>query len=235
MERTPVRPRLAARLSDSAAGVRSAAARRGLQAGSVPDPRRGRSEPAAAGGWLQPPARSQGASSPCRSEQTHTAQFSRSVVVHYRWHPLFGRSLLVKQLRRGPAGSRSVVGLLPDNTWAMVPEWMTSREACAHCQLTEVPAVSLLALLELAAALDALPPGGRSSTISSKIDVVEEAGENGGKTHERQLESPAARVGVGGTNRLGSTAGADSASGSRRAGATADATRHGRGRGGGRR
>jgi len=109
---------------------------------------------------------------------------------------------LVKQLRRGPAGSRSVVGLLPDNTWALVPEWMTSREACAHCQLTEVPAVSLLALLELAAALDALPLGGLSSTISSKTDVVEEAGENGGKTRERQLESPAARAGVGGANRL---------------------------------
>src|SRR5215831_18424916 len=203
MERTPVRPRLTARLSDSAAGVRSAAARRGLQAGSVPDPRRGRSEPAAAGGWLQPPARSQGASSPCRSEQTHTAQFSRSVVVHYRWHPLFGRSLFVKQLRRGPAGSRSVVGLLPDNTWAMVPEWMTSREACAHCQLTEFPEVSLSALLEVATALDALPIVSRSSTICTETTSVEEAGEDGTKAREREFESPTARVGVGGANRFG--------------------------------
>src|SRR6516162_1028073 len=54
MERSRVRPRLTARLSDSAAGARSAAARRGLQAGSGPDPRRGRSEPAAAGGWPPP-------------------------------------------------------------------------------------------------------------------------------------------------------------------------------------
>jgi hypothetical protein len=79
---------------------------------------------------------------------------------------------------------------------------MTSREACALCQLTEVPAVSLLALLELAAALDALPLGGRSSTMSSKTDVVEEARENEGKPRARQLESPAARAGVGGANRL---------------------------------
>jgi hypothetical protein len=91
---------------------------------------------------------------------------------------------------------------------------MTSREACARCQLAEVPEVSLLALLELAAALDALPLGGRSSTICSETDLVEEAGEDGGKTRERQLESPTARVGVGGTNRLGRTAGADPASAS---------------------
>ena len=75
---------------------------------------------------------------------------------------------MVKQLRRGPAGSRSVVGLLPDNTWAMVPEWMTSREACAHCQLTEFPEVSLSALLDVATALDALPIVSRSSTIAPK-------------------------------------------------------------------
>ena len=48
--------------------------------------------------------------------------------------------------------------LLTDNTWALVPEWMTSRETCSRCQLAEVPEVSLLAMLELKAALDALPP-----------------------------------------------------------------------------
>src|ERR1700746_1545716 len=44
------------------------------------------------------------------------------------------------------------------NTWALVPEWMTSREACARCQLTESPEVSLSALFELAATLDAKTP-----------------------------------------------------------------------------
>jgi hypothetical protein len=103
-------------------------------------------------------------------EQTHTTQFSGSVVVHYRWHPLFGQALFPKRLHRGPGGARSLVCLLPDNTWALVPEWMTSREACARCQLAEVPEVSPPALLELAAALDALPRASRSSTIRSERD-----------------------------------------------------------------
>ena len=69
--------------------------------------------------------------------------------------------------------------LLPDNTWALVPAWMTSREACTRCQLAEVPEVSLPALLELAAALDALPLASRSSTIRSERDSVEEADDDG--------------------------------------------------------
>jgi hypothetical protein len=44
---------------------------------------------------------------------------------------------------------------------------MTSREACARCQLVNAPEVSISALLELKAALDALPVAGRSSTIPS--------------------------------------------------------------------
>src|SRR6516225_7299031 len=133
-----------------------------------------------------------------------------------------------------PGGARSLVCLLPNNTWALVPEWMTSREACARCQLTESPEVSLSALFELGATLDALPLTRPYSTISSETHLLEEeAGEDGAKTRECRLESPAARAGVGGAHRLGTSTGADPASASRRIGATADATRGRRGCGGG--
>src|SRR6516225_8432412 len=109
-----------------------------------------------------------------------------------------------------------------------------AREACARCQLTESPEVSLSALFELGATLDALPLTRPYSTISSETHLLEEeAGEDGAKTRECRLESPAARAGVGGAHRLGTSTGADPASASRRIGATADATRGRRGCGGG--
>jgi hypothetical protein len=47
---------------------------------------------------------------------------------------------------------------------------MTSREACARCQLVNASEAPIPALLELKAALDALPVAGRSSTIPSQKD-----------------------------------------------------------------
>jgi hypothetical protein len=104
---------------------------------------------------------------------------------------LFGRTLFPKQVHRGPSGARSLICLLSDDTWALVPEWMTSREACARCQLTEAPEISISALLELAAALDGLPLAGRSSTIrSEKHSERREAGDDGEEPREQHDREP---------------------------------------------
>jgi hypothetical protein len=186
-------------------------------------PRRWQSEPGVSGGRRDRQADEQvGPAGPARNGHI---LLSFHVQSSFRWHPRFGQALFSKRLHRGPGGERSLMCLLPDNTWAPVPEWMTSREACARCQLAEVPEVSLSALLQLAAALEALPLAGHSSTICSEMESVEEAGEDETNTGQRQLESPAARASVGGANSLGRTAGADQASASRRTSATAQVTR----------
>ncbi|HEY2484270.1 MAG TPA: hypothetical protein VGI36_03935, partial [Candidatus Binataceae bacterium] len=79
---------------------------------------------------------------------------------------------------------------------------MTWREACARCQLVNAPEASISALLEVKAALDALPVAGRCSTIpSQKNPKGKEAGEDGATERERQIESTPTRASVGGTNR----------------------------------
>lgn len=55
----------------------------------------GEKNPQAAGGWPPPPARSRDAFGRYRSEQTHTAQFSNSVIVQYRWPILIRTCLLL--------------------------------------------------------------------------------------------------------------------------------------------
>jgi hypothetical protein len=132
-------------------------------------------------------------SSPRQTEQKHTTQFSRSVVVHYiaDIHCSVRRSPQ-KKYCRGPSGKRSLVCLPTDNTWVLVPEWMTSRETHALCQLSEAPEISISALLELDAAL------GCSSTIGSeKHPEVREGGRDGAHPREQQTESAAVRAGGG--------------------------------------
>src|SRR5207253_7246239 len=100
-----------------------------------------------------------GGSCPCREEQSHTAQFQRSVVIHYCWHPLVGQQLTVKSIQRAPDGQRAFRCLLPDGTWTFLPEWMTSREQCARLMLVDdrrrrLPAPATLAELLTRAAVE---------------------------------------------------------------------------------
>jgi hypothetical protein len=103
-----------------------------------------------------------------------------------------------------------LVCLLRDNTWALVQQWMTSRERCARCRLAEAPEISISALLELEAALNALPPVRCSSTIGSeKHSEAREGSGDGAQAREQQTESAAARAGVGEANWLGGATGTD--------------------------
>jgi hypothetical protein len=105
----------------------------------------------------------------CRSEQQHTAKFPRSVVIHYRWHPLFGQSLTVKSVRRARAGADFMVILVPDGTWMLVPAWMTAAHRCATTVLVEAPVVSVSALLEVDRLLMAV--GMRPNNVSMPAEA----------------------------------------------------------------
>ena len=96
------------------------------------------------------------------------AQFHRSVVVHYPWHPLVGQSLTVKSVQRSVDGQRALRCLLPDRTWTFLPEWMTSREQCAGFKLVDDPSVGVAALQELAELLRALPSAEAAPRIGAE-------------------------------------------------------------------
>ena len=81
-------------------------------------------------------------------EQRHTAQFPRSVVIHYRWHPLCGQSLTATGRKRWPVGDHLICHR-PDGTGLLLPEWMTVPEHCAALRLVDSPHVSVAALVEL--------------------------------------------------------------------------------------
>src|SRR5207245_2312742 len=102
------------------------------------------------------------------SIQPHTTQFSRSVVIHYPWHPLFGEKLQVRRSHRLPDGARVYFCLLPNGTLGAIPAWMGDRERCIRCPLVLAPEVSLEALRELGAVLAELSHLASRTTIRTR-------------------------------------------------------------------
>lgn len=70
------------------------------------------------------------------------------VVVHYRWHALFGEEIEV-QRRFRLRDQVMLVVLHPDGSRMEVPEWMTRRSACDAMAMAPRPICSLAALLEV--------------------------------------------------------------------------------------
>jgi hypothetical protein len=84
---------------------------------------------------------------------SHNAHRFETVTVYYRWHPLFGQSLPVRQRKRGTDGE-CFVCKLADSTTLSIPAWMLDPE-CAHLALGP-PQIAVAALLELRDLLSAL-------------------------------------------------------------------------------
>ena len=76
--------------------------------------------------------------------------------MQYRWHPYFNHTLAVRQAS-GHNGEQLLCEL-PDGTMSLVPEWMTSAEACSGLSVGR-PQVSLAALNRLREVADALVRG----------------------------------------------------------------------------
>ena len=125
--------------------------------------------------------------------RSHTAQYSRSsVTVYYSWHPLAGQTLSCKGHQPLPTGERAFICLLPDGTWSLLPEWMTSRERCARCQLVPEPHIGLDALTELMVFLRALR--GRARTIDADATPLEKEARPDETTGDAEPTPAAVRV-----------------------------------------
>jgi len=152
-----------------------------------------------------------------RSDQKHTAAVSlATVTIHYPWHPLYEQTLPVRRQQVLGTDQRFIHVLLPDDTWCLVPAWMTSRERCAPLTLSERGEVSVAALREFARTLSELAKASHAVTIGSSTSAK-------GK-EERGDEEAVGRTSVDVTRRqrpaVGRTAGgntAQSAGGSGRA------------------
>ena len=77
----------------------------------------------------------------------HSAHIGQEVEVHYRWHPLFGRRVKVRDVEQ--RGGGCVVHIdAGDSEVRVIAEWMLDAAACSALVLGE-PRVSLAALCNL--------------------------------------------------------------------------------------
>ena len=86
-------------------------------------------------------------------KQRHTTHSRRSAKVLYRLHPLYGEE--VEILRDFTKRPRSFLVEPHGAISPVIPGWVLDPAACAHVRCLEEPAVSLCALRELRALLDA--------------------------------------------------------------------------------
>ena len=125
---------------------------RGYKSGWSPRPH-ARANPALCGYPCRSPAngsRTNAAASP------HTTHQLSSQKIHYRHHPFCGAEVeLVRALRR--TGDEVVVVRVPQGFQIAVPRWMLDPIHCSRLSQEERPRVSLRALVELTALIDAQP------------------------------------------------------------------------------
>jgi hypothetical protein len=90
-----------------------------------------------------------------RGNQQHSAHKSiNGVVVQYRWHPLYGRPVVVRRRVRRADGDSLVVDVTGSVSRGM-PAWMVSAEICGAMALGP-PEVAVAALNELRRVLDSI-------------------------------------------------------------------------------
>ena len=90
-----------------------------------------------------------------RPVQSHNAHYPTSVRVQYRWHPLFGKDLIVKQTCRHKEEVYYIVQVA-DGTSALLPAWMADEAVCSGLRLGS-PCCSLAALRSLRDMLQSCP------------------------------------------------------------------------------
>jgi hypothetical protein len=110
-----------------------------------------------------------------RSDRHHNAYKSiRTVRVHYRWHPHYGRELPVLRQIRQP--DRFCVRLA-DETSLTLPAWMCDAERCAELPAADSPCVALAAWRRLRCLLgEQAPQSLRHANASSPAAPAERSG-----------------------------------------------------------
>ena len=128
--------------------------------------------------------------------------------MHYRWHPLYGRDLIVHfrvDWRSGVA-FRCQVGEDDVRDRRDIPAWMFDGAACSQMQLVSEPYVSLEALRELRHLLDSAGRGRECQDRSrfkpgGSDDTEETAGEQAAPAGAFRSVPASAEMGLAGTGR----------------------------------
>ena len=101
---------------------------------------------------------------------------NRRVRIYYRFHPLAGQSLWVRERRKGPPATYTLESLSGESV--NVPVWMT-EESSARLQLTGHPRLHVRNLLELVALIEEkLEPIGCRQGMLRSDQAQEDARDN---------------------------------------------------------
>ena len=137
--------------------------------------------------WALPraaPARS--ASVGSGAQTRHNARRTEVRVVHYRWHPLHGREVLVCVDERFPGVLRCFGADDPDR-YCLVPSWMFDASVCARMRLAPEAHVSWQALADLKCLVEEAGP---NTALDERLTSGRHA------AHETTNSTPSAGAGI---------------------------------------
>ncbi|MBV9916066.1 MAG: hypothetical protein JO153_06130, partial [Solirubrobacterales bacterium] len=87
------------------------------------------------------------------SRESHSADQTERVTIHYPWHPLFGQSIEV--LPRGRRSGTQLLSCVGVEAISAVPAWMTDAASCVG-MIAGPAQISIEALIELRTLIDSL-------------------------------------------------------------------------------
>jgi hypothetical protein len=102
--------------------------------------------------------------------RSHSAHIGQDVIIHYRWHPLYGKSARRIQIERRATGEFVHVELTP-GVVTVLPAWKLDPVYCAGLRVGG-PQVSLAALSALHELLTACESRLVSEDVSSGVNFT---------------------------------------------------------------
>jgi hypothetical protein len=122
--------------------------------------------------------------------RSHSAHIGQDVVIHYRWHPLYGRSVRRIQGERRASGEFVHVELTP-GVVTILPAWKLDVVYCAGLKVG-APQVSLAALCTLHELLVAC----ESRLVSADGNTVTQEAHDGISSTARTKDAACSKIGA---------------------------------------
>jgi hypothetical protein len=86
-----------------------------------------------------------------------TACYTRSVKVHYPWHPMYDQEVEISRRQQFRSETYYLISLF-DNSQVLMPAWMADEHLCRQFTRGDKPVASLNALRALTALLKTVAP-----------------------------------------------------------------------------
>ena len=126
----------------------------------------------------------------------HTTHDLHSTKICYRFHPFYGTEVeVIRYLRR--IDSAILIVRLPGGAQVAVPEWMLQPQVCDQLVIEAEPRISIDALIELRALIDA-----QRLKNTSKEDCCAESPSGGQDAQQRKPERVATQTALRGRRDL---------------------------------